>query len=63
MNKIWLKIAKISGVVLIVLCICAAIIYYSDGLILNILEFIFNPLFWFLFMMAILAFLVLRYSK
>ena len=35
-KKTWLKIAKISGVVLIVLCVCALIYHYSDELMLKI---------------------------
>lgn len=35
-KKTWLKIAKISGVVLIVLCVCALIYHYSYELMTKI---------------------------
>lgn len=56
-NKIWLKIAKISGVVLIVLCVCMVINHYSFELIREILTDF--PLFFVLYLLAMLAYLVM----
>lgn len=59
-DKTGVKIVKILGVVLILSVICIAASEDLRNSLLEIIKFVCNPLFWFLYLMAILAFLVLR---